>query len=179
MRPTFKAAALLSVLLLGMLPSMVLEALRVSSQHAATEVFAAAPLPSAGALFQGVRKAAICYILVPAGALAAVWILANDARVFPLAVPSLLALPALSLLPAAFRQYVPLSVPPAMGRQSLANIVVGMITTVVGATTVGLSWFAWRAGWLAHLVAAEAVVLVVGSRLLARRIRNRPLRIVG
>jgi hypothetical protein len=172
----FKAAALLSVLLLGMLPSMVLEALRVSSQHPATEIFAAAPLASAGPLFQGVRKATVCYILLPAACVAALWIVLTDVRVLPLAVPSLLAIPVLSLLPAAFRQYVPLSVPPAMGRQSLANIVVGIITTIVGATMVGVSWLAWRAGYLGHLIAVELILLVLGSRVLAHRIRNRPLR---
>jgi ABC-2 type transport system permease protein len=172
----FKAAALLSVLLLGMLPSMVLEALRVSSQHIAAEVFAVAPLASAGPLFQGVRKAAVCYILLPAAGVAALWIVLTDVRVLPLAIPSLLALPALSLLPAAFRQYVPLSVPPAVGRQSLANIVVGMITTIVGATTVGVSWLAWRTGYLGHLIVAGTMLLALGSRLLARRIENRPLR---
>src|SRR5439155_1537518 len=49
------AGAFVSVLILGMLPSVILEALRISSHHAATEVFAAVPLGSAAPLFQGTR----------------------------------------------------------------------------------------------------------------------------
>src|SRR4029077_3073569 len=63
------AGAFVSVLLLGMLPSVVLEALRTSSHHGATEVFAAAPLASAAPLFEGARKAAIYYVLLPGAAI--------------------------------------------------------------------------------------------------------------
>jgi hypothetical protein len=172
----FRAAAVLAVLLLGMLPSMVLETLRVSSHHAAAELFAVAPLGSAGRLFLGVRKAAVYYLLVPATAASMAWVVFLEPRAFPLVAPGLLALPVLSLLPAAFRDYVPLSVPAQTGRQSLANIVLGMINSVVGGALICLAWVAWRFGWLAHLLAAEAVLVALGAGLLARRIRNRPLR---
>src|SRR5207249_7802735 len=101
------AGAFVSVLILGMLPSVILEALRTSSHHAASEVFAAVPLGSAAPLFQGARKAAIYYVVLPGTVLALLWIAATDAAKLPLAVPSLLALPFLSPLPAAGRDYVP------------------------------------------------------------------------
>src|SRR5207253_1395745 len=82
-------------------------------------------------LFHGVRKAAIYYVILPGAVIALLWIAATDAEKLPVAVPSLLALPFLSLLPAAGRDYVPLSEPPTTGRQSTANVVVGMLITLV------------------------------------------------
>jgi len=171
----FTAAALLAVVLLGMLPSVALESLRVSSQHAATELFAVVPLASAGALFQGARKAVACYVVLPAAVIALAWIALLAPIAFPIALPSLLALPALSLMPAAFRDYVPLSVAPTMGRQSTANILIGMFITMAGASTVFIGGVAWRTGHLAGLVTAEILLLTPFCLLLARRIRNRPL----
>jgi len=170
-----QAAAIVAVLVLGMLPSLALEALRVSSQHAATELFAVAPLASAGPLFQGVRKAVVCWIIVPAAAIALVWVAVLSPHTLPLAVPSILMLPVLSLLPATFRDYVPLSVPPAMGRQSTANVAVGMLITLLGGTTIGLGALAVGSGHLPALVVAQTALAVPACWLLARRIRNRPL----
>jgi len=175
----FRAAALLAVLLTGMVPSIVLEAMRVSAEHLASEVFLAAPLRSAGPLFHGVRKAIVCYVVGPMALVGALWILLVDARLLALAAPSLLALPLLSLLPAAFRDYVPLSVPPAIGRRSAANIAIGVVNSVAGGATIGVAWAAWRVGWLPQLVALEAVVVLLGAHLLARRISARPLCAVG
>ena len=171
----FHAAAIVAVLLVGMLPSLALEALRVSSQHAATELFAVAPLASAGPLFQGVRKAVACWIILPAAAIALGWVAVLSPATLPLALPSVLMLPALSFLPATFRDYVPLSVPPAMGRQSTANVAIGMLITIAGGTTIGLGALAARSGHLPALVAAQMALTVPGCRFLARRIRDRPL----
>jgi len=173
------AGAFVSVLILGMLPSVVLEALRTSSHHAATEIFAAAPLGSAAPLFEGTRKAAIYYLLLPGAVVSLLWIAAIDAERLPVALPSLLVLPFLSLLPAAARDYVPLSEPPTTGRQSSTNVVIGMLITVVGAGLLAMSWMALAGGLLPHLIAGEAVVVLVACRALAAHIRHRPLRLEG
>ncbi|HUE29521.1 MAG TPA: hypothetical protein VMR79_01530 [Verrucomicrobiae bacterium] len=170
------AGAFVSVLILGMLPSVILEALRTSSHHAATEVFAAVPLGSAAPLFHGARKAAMYYVILPGTVIALFWIAATDAAKLPVAVPSLLALPFLSLLPAAGRDYVPLSEPPTTGRQSTANVVIGMLITLVGAMVLAVAWAAQRAGVLPHLIALQAVVMLAACRLLGAHIRRRPLR---
>jgi len=74
---------------------------------------------------------------------------------------------------------VPLSVPPAIGRRSAANIAIGVVNSVAGGATIGVAWAAWRVGWLPQLVALEAVVVLLGAHLLARRISARPLCAVG
>jgi hypothetical protein len=170
----FIAAAILSVILIGLLPSIVLEALRVSSHHIAAEVFATTPVGSAGPLFHGVRKAVTCYVLLPATAVAVVWVVVLEPSVLPLTLPNLLALPLMTLLPGAFRDYVPLSVQPAAGRQSLTNILMGMLVALIGGATVVAARALWKAGYLPHFIAAELIVVVVGSYLLARAITRRP-----
>lgn len=170
------AGAFVSVLILGMLPSVILEALRTSSHHAASEIFAAVPLGSAAPLFHGARKAAIYYVILPGTVIALLWIVATDAKKLPVAVPSLLALPFLSLLPAAGRDYVPLSEPPTTGRQSTANVVVGMLITLVGALVLAVAWAAQRVGLLPYLIALQVVVMLAACRLLGAHIRRRPLR---
>src|SRR5207247_5365499 len=173
------AGAFVSVLILGMLTSVVLEALRTSSHHAATEIFAAAPLGTAAPLFEGTRKAAIYYVLLPGAVVSLLWIAALDVERLPVALPSLLVLPFLSLLPAAARDYVPLSEPPTTGRQSSTNVVIGMLITVVAARLLAMSWMALAGGLLPHLIAGEAVVVLVACRALAAHIRHRPLRLEG
>ena len=175
----FRAAAVLAVVLTGMMPSIVLEAMRVSAQHPAADLFSAAPVASAAPLFNGVRKAVVCYVVGPTVLVALAWVALVDPQLIALALPSLLALPLLSLLPAAFRDYVPLSVPPAIGRQSTANILIGMVNSIAGGTTVVTAWVAWRLGWLPHYLVAEATLVFLGTWLLARRIRARPLRTAG
>ena len=80
------------------------------------------------------------------------------------------------MLPAALRQYVPLSIPPTTGRQSFVNILLGLITTTVGGATVGLAWAAWRLGYLPHFIALEVLLVALAVRAVAARIRTRPLR---
>ena len=74
---------------------------------------------------------------------------------------------------------MPFSEPPTTGRQSTANIVVGMSITLVGAVMLAAAWAAERAGHLPHLIALEAIGMFVACRLLGAHIRRRPLRREG
>jgi hypothetical protein len=58
----------------------------------------------------------------------------------------------------------------------MANVVLGVLATLIGATTLVVSWMAWRLGYLGHLIVVEVVGVALGSRALARRARARPLR---
>jgi hypothetical protein len=69
---------LMSVCLLGMVPGVAVEALRISSHPIASELFAIVPLAGTGPVFHGVRKAAIWYVL-PALAFAILASLADRA----------------------------------------------------------------------------------------------------
>ena len=58
----------------------------------------------------------------------------------------------------------------------IANVVVGMLITLVGAVVLAVAWAAQRVGFLPYLIALEAVGMFVACRLLGAHIRRRPLR---
>jgi ABC-2 type transport system permease protein len=165
---------LTSVCLLGMLPGVVLEALRISSHPAASELFAVAPIASAGAVFHGVRKAAVWHVsraMVVALALAVAIVPAG----VPLAVPGLIAFPTFTLLPGLFGVYVPLAIPKARGQQATGNVVLLTASTVLLAVLVDATLRASRAGRLGTLYLGEIGVMLVADRALRRLIARRSL----
>jgi hypothetical protein len=129
---------------LAMVPVIVLEALRLSEDYEATEIFRQAPLARPTALFHGTRKAIITVLCVP-GLLVAVTagaILLGDKRELALLVPGLLFMQVFSLLPSLFGLYVPFAEP-------VENVNRGLRTTLTILVFQFLSFgFAALAGWL-------------------------------
>ncbi|HEY3242250.1 MAG TPA: hypothetical protein VGM03_02775 [Phycisphaerae bacterium] len=171
-----RLAPLMTVWMLGMVPTTVLEALRMSSHHAAAELFLVAPLSGPAALFDGVRKAAIYYILIPclliSGTLM-VLLVPNAADWLPLTVPGLIPLPALSLMSGVMSEYLPLSRPPMRGEQAATNagLMFGTMLTMAG--LLGAAYLAQRSGWLWELVGVEAMVIGVVYWALRRVVKSR------
>ena len=169
---------LMTIWMLGTMPISALETLRMSSHYAAADIFAVAPLSSAAPVFHGVRKAIIYYLLVPSVCIAGVLIayLAPGGREsLLLALPGLIAIPTLSLLPGLAEEYLPLSRPPARGEQSSRNMVLMFLTMFAMLGVVGVSWLAWSLGYLWALVAIELVVVSLLHWIINRAIRNRSL----
>jgi hypothetical protein len=169
---------LLTIWILGTIPISALETLRMSSQFAAADIFAVAPLSSAAPVFHGVRKAIIYYLLVPAICIAGVLIayLAQGGREsLLLAAPGLIAIPTLSLLPGLTEEYLPLSRPATRGEQSSRNMVLMFLTMLAMLGVVGVSWLAWSLGYLWALIAIELIVVSLLHWVFVRAIRNRPL----
>jgi hypothetical protein len=171
-------APLITIWMLGTLPMSAMETLRMSSQFAAADIFFVAPLASAAPVFHGVRKATIYYLLVPmiciAGALI-VGLNPDGRESFPLALPGLIAIPTLSLVPGLIGAYLPLSRPAARGEQSSRNmgLMFGMMFAM--ACIVGLSWLARSLDLLWILIAVELVVVSLLHWSFNRIIRNRPM----
>lgn len=169
---------LMTIWILGTMPISALETLRMSSHYAAADIFAVAPLSSAAPVFHGVRKAIIYYLLAPAICIAGILIayLTQGGRdSLLLAVPGLIAIPTLSLLPGLAEEYLPLSRPPARGEQSSRNMVLMFLTMLAMLGVVGVSWLAWSLGYLLALVAIELVVMGLLHWIFNRAIRNRQL----
>jgi ABC-2 type transport system permease protein len=169
---------LMTVWILGTMPISALETLRMSSQFAAAEIFAVVPLSSAAPVFHGVRKAVICYLLVPAICMAAVliaYLAHGGSESLLLAAPGLIAIPTLSLLPGLTEEYLPLSRPATRGEQSSRNMVVMFLTMFAMLGVVGVSWLAWTSGYLWVLVMVELIVVSLLHWSFLRVIRNRPL----
>jgi len=165
----------------GAVPLTAIEALRMSSHHAAADLFHCAPIPSASSLFQGVRKATIVCVQAPLAAIAVAMIVIaarGDRGSLELAVPMLVAMPTVSLLPGAFGAFLPLSQPPRRGQQSSRNFGVSIAMSLFMFAPLGLAYVARSFGVLWLFVAIEIAVLVVTHRWLERLIRNRPMRSV-
>jgi hypothetical protein len=177
-RPT-QFLPLMMLAMAGTVPLTVMESMRMSNQFAAAELFHAAPLASASSLFHGVRKAVVACIQLPI-VIAALLLIGfrsqTPAMSVSLAIPTLLALPTLSLAPGIFSSYVPLSMEPRRGRQSAQNVAAVLMTMLVAGALMGVSYLAWSQGLLWILVAVEVAALAVAHGFLLGVIRRRPMR---
>jgi hypothetical protein len=169
---------LMTVWMLGTMPMSALETLRMSSHFAAAEIFAIAPLASAAPVFHGVRKATIYYLLVPALCIAGiliVYLAAGGPESLFLALPGLIAIPTISLMPGLVDEYLPLSRPAARGEQSSRNMGLMLITMVVMLFVVVSAYLAWAAGVLWILIAVELVLVSLAHWFFRRLISNRQI----
>lgn len=165
-------APLASVCLLGMVPGVAMEALRISSHPVASELFAVVPIAGTTAVFHGVRKAAIRYV-VPAVALSVVLAMLVVPGGLALAVPGVMALPVLSLIPGLFGPYVPLALPKARGQQAIANAVLLATSTGLLVVLVHATLAASRRGALGAFYVHELVVLLAIDACLRLVVRRR------
>ena len=169
---------LTTVWVLGTMPMSALETLRLSSHHAAADIFVVAPLTSAAPVFHGVRKATLYYLLLPAICIAGILIVylgpgGRDSLV--LAVPGLIVIPTISLVPGLMGEYLPLSRPATRGDQSSRNMGLLFVTMLGMLAVVGGSYLAWSFGFLWVLVAVELVIVVLVNWTSCRLIRNRQI----
>jgi hypothetical protein len=168
---------LLGLGMVALLSVTVVETLRVSSQHAAADVFRMAPLESACGLFHGVRKAALFYVALPAGLAMATLIAftfrgGRDGLVA--GIPMILAIPTISLLPGVLGDYVPLSRPAVQGEigsQAAVLMFGGML--VMGVLGV-IGFLASRANLVVPVAAGELAILGLVHVAASKAIRSRP-----
>jgi len=160
--------------MLGMIPGVALEALRISSTPQAAGLFGTAPIADPGEIFHGVRKATLYFVLPAfAGATVLAGLIVPDG--LPLALPGVIALPLFALLPGLFGGYVPLSRPKARGQQASANAILLIVSTLVLAILVAETLRASRTGRLPLFCAGEALIVLTIDRGLRRWIRWRGL----
>jgi hypothetical protein len=158
-----------------------MDALQSSSHFAAAQIFAYSPLGSAAALFHGVRKMCLLYILWPAmlASLAFLLVLRSD-RLFclALALPIVVVSPTLTLIQGAFGHYLPLSRPPRAGEQSSRRSTVTIVSLFAMMGLMGVAYGALRVQSLAlyaAIVALEILVTVPSHWWLRRRIARQRL----
>jgi hypothetical protein len=163
----------------GTMPLVAIDSLRMSSHHAAADLFRYAPLRDAASLFHGVRKASIVFAQAPLIALSLVMLAlgANgDRDPLELALPLLLVMPTVSLLPGAFGAFLPLSQPPRRGEQSSRNVGVSFAMTLFMFAPLGLAYLARELGVWWIMIGVEIVAVVIAHRWLMRLIEKRPMR---
>ncbi len=169
---------LLMVWMCALVPLTVLESLRISSNPAAADLFLYAPIEGGARLFHGVRKAAIAYVQAPLLAyltLVSIWVLrAEPARLW-LALPALLAMPTLSLLPGLTGEYLPLSAGTRTGQRTVQTAITFLVMIPAGLLGL-LAYLAQKEGLLWLMLAGEFAALAVLHALLLRIVDRRSRR---
>ena len=178
-RGSFSAfVPLITVWMLGMMPLQAMQTLQMSQHYLAADIFAIAPLPSTAPVFHGVRKATIYYLLGPAISIATiliVYLAPGGIQGLLLALPGVLAIPVVSLMPGLLEEYLPLSRPAARGEQSSRNMTLMFLTMFAMAGVLAIAYIAWTFDVIWYVLAVELVVSGLLYRILNRMIRNRPL----
>src|SRR5882724_7663404 len=164
-------APLITVWMLGTMPMSALETLRMSSHYAAAEIFAIAPLASAAPVFHGVRKATIYYLLVPAVFIATiliVYLAPGGIQGLLLALPGVLAIPVVSLMPGLLEEYLPLSRPAARGEQSSRNMTLMFLTMFAMAGVLAVAYLSWTFEVIWYVLPIELIVVAALYQLFNR-----------
>jgi hypothetical protein len=167
----------MTVVMASMLPASTMLTLKMSPHFAAADVFRYAPLRGTAAVFHGVRKAAIAFMLIPV-LVVSVGILLAALRDFTwmiAVVPALLVMPTLTLIEGLTGDYLPLSLPPTTGRQSAINIGLYLLSTLIAGGLSVAGFFARRSGWFGLLLGVELVIVIGLHAALLRGIRVRRL----
>lgn len=169
---------LMGAWMLGCLPMTALTTLQTSSNTAAAEIFAVAPLPSSGPIFHGTRKAVLYYLAVPLSVLLLLLTLvrkSDGVEMLLLALPAVLLLPTMSLLPGVFASYLPLCRPVQAGGQVSRNSLIIMGSMFGSGILLTLTWLCRSSGFYWHFLAAGTVCAAIVHILLLKIVRERRL----
>jgi hypothetical protein len=164
--------------MVALLSVSVVETLRLSSRPEAADTFRAAPLATSADVFHGVRKAALVRVALPAGVAMVALIgfaVPGGRESLVTAVPLVLAIPTISLLPGIAGPYLPLSKPVVMGEVGGTNAFLMFAGMLMMAGVAVAGYLARRAGLLVPFVAIEATVLLAAHASALRTIRRCPI----
>jgi hypothetical protein len=154
---------------LGMIPLMGLTILQYSQQWQASDVFRAAPMLGPGALFNGARRAIVCFMALPViGGFGLIILLVNrDPSQLLLLLPGVIALPVFTLVPGLGGKGVPLSLPTEEAKSTSRGLAM-MGAIIASMVLAGLVAWAWYGGWFWWLVLGETII-AAGLYLAMRR----------
>lgn len=133
------AMPIVLVWMLGIAPLSALEVMRLSSAPDGAELFLFAPVQRSGALFQGARKAILLCVVVPIALWSlsvAAFVLRAEPEKLLLALPGLLMLGPMSLVPGLRGDFIPLSQAVRSGER--ASQVLAMFLTMLPLAAVGV-----------------------------------------
>ncbi len=169
--------SILCLYVAGTLPASAMMTLKMSPQYAAADLFRYAPIAGTAAIFHGVRKAILVFLVAPCllASGTAIWLVQTDHHTLLVTLPALMALPTLSLVNGLAGDYLPLSLAPISGRQGAINVGIMLIGGVWLAVFSVLAILGDRYGWFWELIGLEAAALALIHPLLLRGIRVRAL----
>ena len=145
---------------LGWLPILAMQMLEFSEHWRAAEVFQVTPMGEWQSLFHGARKAGLALLAFPALLVMGLVVLIfkhADSKLL-LLLPSLIALPAWSLVPGVLTPWLPLSKPFDGQSQNRRGCFVMIVVMGISAVLAGLAWFSMSRGWLLWFLLGETLV---------------------
>jgi ABC-2 type transport system permease protein len=146
---------------IAMAPLFAIELLQYSQQWQAADVFRFAPLTGPAELCHGARWAAIFILALPlmlAAALVMV-LLQHSLLGLALVLPGLIAMPLVSVIPAAMKRGIPFSVPNEESKSAGRGL--RMFAVVVPALLLSaVVMWSWMSGWFRWLILAEVIILI-------------------
>jgi hypothetical protein len=166
---------LMMIWMCALVPLTILEVLRISANPAAADLFLYAPIEGGARLFHGVRKAAIVFVQAPLLVyltLISFWVLRSEPEHLWLALPALLAMPTLSLLPGLTGEYLPLSAASRTGQRTAQTAITFLVMIPAGLLGF-LAYLAQKGGLLWVLLAGELVAMIVLHTLLLKIVARR------
>ena len=164
----------------ALVPMTVMDLLRLSANPAAADLFLYAPIDGGARLFHGVRKAAIALVQVPLLVyltLVSVWAMRGAPDRLWLALPALLAMPTLSLLPGLTGEYLPLSSAARTGQRTL-HIMITFAVMIPAGIMGFLAVWAQKEGLLWIMLGVELALMIALHALLLRIVARRSVRSV-
>ncbi len=169
------AAPFFVVWMCAIVPLSALEFMRISAVPDSAELFLFSPIADPSVLLHGTRKAALTFIVIPLliySLAVAMWVTRANPGAFWLAIPPLLLVHPMSMVPGWRGDYVPFSQAPRAGERSAQ--VLGMFLSMIPLGLLcALVAIAYHFGWAIPAVIFVSVIAVVLHVLLRRWIRHR------
>jgi hypothetical protein len=153
--------------MVGLVPVMAGGIMAYSQQWQAGDLFRVMPAQGPGPLCFGSQRALLLVLVVPAYLLLGGMVTVMRPQALPLLLPSLIAVPVISLVPYLRGKAIPLSLPPEEAKNAGRGLGIMGIMILSMALSAGAG-FAWKAGWLYWLLLIEAMI-VGGMWLVCRK----------
>jgi len=164
---------------LATIPLIVIDLLQYSQQWQASDIFRVAPMAGPGELCHGARRAVLCIFAVPAFMIIGfiVWVAQHNVSHLLLFLPGLILIPIVSLVPAAMRRGVPLTLPNEEIKSAGRSLKI-MVVMFGAMALSGIASWTFKAGYFWWFILAEVVIALpayLGLSALVSRLRWKPL----
>ena len=164
---------------LATVPLIVIDLLQYSQQWQASDIFRVVPMSGPGELCHGARRAVLSILTLPAFIVIGliVWVAQHNISHLLLFLPGLILIPIVSLVPAAMRRGVPLTLPNEEIKSAGRSMKM-MVVMICAMILSGMASWAFKAGYFWWLILAEIVLALpayVGLSILVSRLRWKSL----
>lgn len=157
--------------MVGLVPVMAGGIMAYSQHWQASDLFRATPAEGPGALCFGSQRALLLVLVAPAYLVLGAMVLFMRPSALPLLLPSLIAVPVVSLVPYLRGKAVPLSLAPEEAKNAGRGMgILGIMILSMALSSVAS--FGWKGGWLHWLLLAEAIIVTAMWLVCRRMVRE-------